>query len=325
MRKLLLGFLILSSIAFAGQGKGVGKLFNPITDPSWKCLYPITISGAKISGQGEDIGESKKRAVCFCEGFPVPVAGAPLSFWEPMYMVDVTRTPGQMVSLGGIKLFKGKIKMGKEGKGGAHYHVHWYVMPVFYLVEKLSNFFCYTQGDLGVGYMSELDPTWNNESLSLFLSPEAFLFSMPPAQLACVADCIAATARKPLDMLFWCGGCEGSIYPFTGFVGHNVGGIKSSSLLVHRIIAKLHRMLALENHAPNDYCRAKLAPIIKKSIYKTQLVFPRTEKKTSGHPLGGTDVVWGAGKSFPIKGEDFSYLIWRKKHCCLTIIPKVAG
>ena len=325
MYRLLLVCFIFAGVAYAGDDKAVGKFFNPITDPSWKCLYPITISGAKISGKGADIGETKKKPVCFCAGFPVPVAGAPLSFWEPMYMVDVTRTPGQMVSLGGIKLFKGKVNKGTEGNDGAHYHVHWYVMPIFLLLENLSNFFCYTQGDLGVGYMSEIDPTWNNESLALFLNPEAFLFSIPQAQLACVADCAASSARKPIDKLFWCGGCEGSVYPFTGFVNHNVGGIKSSSLMVHRIIAKLHRLLVLANHAPNNYCMAELAPIIKKSIYKTQLVYPVTEKTTSGHPLGETDVVWGSGKSFPIKGEDFAYLIWRKKHCCLSCIPKVAG
>jgi len=27
--------------------------------------------------------------------------------------------------------------------------------------------------------------------------------------------------------------------------------------------------------------------------------------------------VWGAGRQYPYKGEDFSYEIFRKKNCCL--------
>ncbi|WP_422822808.1 TraU family protein [Vibrio fluvialis] len=26
--------------------------------------------------------------------------------------------------------------------------------------------------------------------------------------------------------------------------------------------------------------------------------------------------MWGAGREFPYKGEDFTYLIWRKRTCC---------
>jgi conjugal transfer pilus assembly protein TraU len=28
-------------------------------------------------------------------------------------------------------------------------------------------------------------------------------------------------------------------------------------------------------------------------------------------------VLWGSGKEFPYQGEDFGYLVWRKRSCCL--------
>jgi conjugal transfer pilus assembly protein TraU len=34
-------------------------------------------------------------------------------------------------------------------------------------------------------------------------------------------------------------------------------------------------------------------------------------------PYGRATAVWGAGRQYPYKGEDFSYEIFRKKNCCL--------
>ena len=33
-------------------------------------------------------------------------------------------------------------------------------------------------------------------------------------------------------------------------------------------------------------------------------------------PLGRTPLVWGASRSYPVEGEDFSYLLFRKRDCC---------
>jgi conjugal transfer pilus assembly protein TraU len=69
------------------------------------------------------------------------------------------------------------------------------------------------------------------------------LFANPLAQISCAADCAAASAGLPLDSLFWCGGCQGSLYPFTGTVANHSGGVQASLLLSERMIAKLHRSL----------------------------------------------------------------------------------
>mgnify|MGYP003352738867 CR=1 FL=1 len=33
--------------------------------------------------------------------------------------------------------------------------------------------------------------------------------------------------------------------------------------------------------------------------------------------LGATTLPPDAGRAFPVKGEDFGYLLWRKRNCCM--------
>ena len=98
--------------------------------------------------------------------------------------------------------------------------------------------------------MSEYDPTYKNDAN--FLNPEVYLFASPIAQVACTADCVAATTRLPFDGLFWCAGCLGSIYPFSGNVASHVGGVQASSLLSIRALAKLHRTGLAQKTSTSD-------------------------------------------------------------------------
>lgn len=106
----------------------------------------------------------------------------------------------------------------------------------------------------------------------------------------------------------------------TGYVAHYVGAIQASSLLVHRALAKLHRSYMLKGFEKDQFCEAKFMPIIKKSLYKTQLVHPIANAKGPCPCLGKSDVFWGSGKNYPKGGEDFVYLIWKKKQCCLEAV-----
>jgi conjugal transfer pilus assembly protein TraU len=172
--------------------------------------------------------------------------------------------------------------------------------------------------------MSEFDILWNNDRAAVILDPEAALFGNPLAQAACIADCAESNFNVPDDKLFWCAGCQGSLYPFTGSVAHHVGGLQASSLLVQRTIAKLHRSSVLKGFNKEDFCEPRVLPIIKKSLYKTQLVFPVPQTKGPCHALGKSDQLWGVGKSFPYGGEDFVYLLWIKKQCCLDAVKPAA-
>ena len=328
MKRILLIFLLtINSVdaAFACQGKFV----NPITDICWSCLFPITVAGFNVTGGREDTANSR-AFLCACPRppLPIPVPGIPISFWEPVRLVDVTRTPYCLVNMGGIKIGgddqnpknKGSVSTG----GGSHrglkhsfYQVHWYVYPVIYWLELLVDFICLEKASFDVAYLTELDPFWNDDETSFILHPEAILFGNPIAQAACAADCLAASSGFPLDPLFWCGGCQGSLYPFTGSISAHVGGVQASLLATQRMIAKLHRELLLWGYMGEaGLCGKYPMPVIKKSQYKTQMVYP-IPSTNHCEPLGRSEMIWGSGKEFPYQGEDFGYLIWRKRSCCI--------
>jgi conjugal transfer pilus assembly protein TraU len=304
-----------------------GRFVNPITDICWSCLFPISIGPIKVNGGGREDTSNPSQIPCFCPKPPLLLApGIPVGFWEPARLVDVTRVPFCMVSMGGIKMGSSTVGYGVHGASGdrrsqnSFYQVHWYVYPVIYWLELLIDFLCLEQKGFDVGYITELDPLWNADELSFILNPEAVLFGNPIAQAACAADCTAATAGFPLNALFWCGGCQGSLYPFTGNNAAHNGGVQTSLLMVERMMAKLHRELLLWGTSGKEaLCQNIVLPIIKKSQYKTQMTYPRPTARgpMACNPLGRTEVIWGSGREFPYKGEDFGYLIWRKKNCCV--------
>ncbi len=327
IKKHLLLFLCFAVYSQICEG-GAEKFMNPITDVCWECVFPLTISGVNLTSGYTD-QTTHNTATCVCAGVP-PKIGVPIIFWEPSKLIDVTRHAYKMVGLGGITVGNETIKnrgsVGIVGDGpsqNSFYHVHWYSYPIFSLLELFTDFTCVEKGTLDVLYLSELDPCWNDDEYSLLFNAESALFANPMAQLACIADCAASSYKKPLDKLFWCAGCEGSLYPFTGTVAHHVGGIQASSLLLQRTIAKMHRMCLQKGYDEDEFCMAKTMPIIKKSLYKTQLVQPIPQTKGECHPLGKSDLLWGANKSYPIGGEDFVYLIWTKRQCCLDAVPLI--
>jgi conjugal transfer pilus assembly protein TraU len=318
------GFLVVFS-SFSSIQACSGRFVNPMTDICWSCLFPISIGPVKVSGGGREDTENPHQIPCVCPR--APYFGIPVGFWEPARLVDVTRVPFCMVSMGGLKMGNSFVNYGVHGANGeqrtqnSFYQVHWYVYPVIYWLELLVDFLCLEQQSFDVAYITELDPLWNADELSFILNPEAILFGNPIAQAACAADCVAATAGFPLNPLFWCGGCQGSLYPFTGNNPAHNGGVQASLLMVQRMMAKLHRELLLwgtSGITNAEICQKYPLPIIKKSQYKTQMTYPRptTRGPMACNPLGRTEVIWGTGREFPYKGEDFGYLIWRKRNCC---------
>jgi conjugal transfer pilus assembly protein TraU len=148
--------------------------------------------------------------------------------------------------------------------------------------------------------LTELDPTWNDDLVAAYMNPEATLFGSPISQAVCASDCISATAGFPLDPLFWCAGCWGDIYPFSGTVPYSNGGVDSSSLLSVKMIAKLNRLL-LEGVTTLNYCQTIPTGFIKKSQYKLQLLYPKASKQCV--PLGRSTMIWERGKPTWRKGR----------------------
>ncbi|MDR0774708.1 MAG: TraU family protein [Rickettsia sp.] len=299
----------------------VGRFVNPVTDICWKCLFPISIAGVKIASSPMNDTSNPRTPICFCPrpDIPMPVPGIPIGFWEPVRLVDVTKSPMCMVSLGGIQLGTSSQRGVKDDvEGTAFYHVHWYIYPVIYWLEILLDFACLEMNSVDVAYLTEFDPLWGDDAKSAILNPESLLFGNITAQSACIADCISCSSGNlASDALFWCAGCQGSIYPFTGTTAVHNGGVGTSALVVAKFMAKLHRQLMLWGYMGHTgLCGKYPMPIMQKSQYRLQMTYPIPEV-VSCKKIGETEITWQAGKEFPIKGEDFGYLIWRKRSCCL--------
>lgn len=328
MRQILLiltylCLIVVLSIKGHAKDNCVGKFVNPLTDICWECTFPWTIGGMTVKGGGIDTANPKKP-ICFCKA--PPRIGIPISFWEPVRLIDITRTPFCMISLGGIVMgpkrgVKGRGSVGTRtymgGMKHSFYQVHYYIYPISYILELITDFLCLEHNSYDVAYITELDPLWNDDETSFLINPEAVLFGNPIAQAACAADCVTATLNFSHDWLFWCSGCQGSLYPFTGSTPAHSSGIQASLLLTGRFLAKLHRQLLAHGYiGVEGLCDKYPMPIIRKSQYKVQMTYPIPDTK-SCHPLGRSDLIWSIGKHVPVTGEDFAYLIWRKRNCCL--------
>jgi conjugal transfer pilus assembly protein TraU len=383
IKKLFVSFLIFYNITVYGIPSACkGRFLNPVTDICWSCLFPMFIGPIPMvfnvgNQKGGTIIDDDKiippgipgflqgklpAGACTCPERDIafmPI-GLMMSYYEPSRFVDVTRTPFCMVGLGGIDMSAGLSgllpapgygdeKHGLETKS-TFYQTHFFIDPIMVILGIID-----TGCNLGLSksidlmFMSEVDPTWNDDSLSIIFSPEVILFSSLPAQLACGIDCIGsslpniptdnkpivplpyyirptmptnpASASNPSKFLFWCGGCQGSLYPFDGNNSDSIYPIQTSILSAEKVTGLVHRM-GLEDMTTGviGMCN-NLFPdmFMDKSEWKYSIGFPVPQ--TAYTPIccnsfGETDALWNSGASFPYTGEDFSYVLYHERDCC---------
>lgn len=321
---LVLLCLLVFGVAVAGEDFCRGKFMNPVTDVCWSCLFPISIGSVNVvKGDLPDI-DNPTLPVCLCKN-PNLRIGITLGFWEPIRLVDVTRHPFCMVSMGGkVVNLKDEVGVGtvnqhSDENNTSFYHVHWYVSPILYWFNLLVDAGCVEATSFDIAYLSEFDPSWNDDELALLLNPEATLFANQLSQKACANDCRAANKNLPKDKLHWCAGCQGSMYPLSGHVQAHVGGVQASTLLTERMVAKFHRMGILRGTSGKEaLCQPYRMRTIQKSQYRYQMTFPvpATTQPDGCKPFGHETAKWGTDREFPVDGEDFAYLVWRKRNCC---------
>jgi len=308
-RMLCFLMLLLSSIPCVQAEESKGQFFNPITDICWRCTMPIYFAGANTTPSAKDFINHKK-ALCHCPG---GIVGVPVSYFEPKKIIEVTTVPFKMVAFGG-----GTISKTAKKRGTRHaYHVHFYTYPALQLLNLAEHYACSSGGDFSLGYMSEFDPFWFDDSWNMILHPDSVLFGTTLAHAACVPDAIFSTLHKPTDKLPWCSGSQGSLYPMNGFVNHVRGPVQASSLMVHRLLGKLHRWGWAKTFEEGNYCEKTYSMYPRKTAYKIQVALPIKQTTKKCPPLGANEYDWGFMKTYPGKGESFAYVIWERSHCCV--------
>jgi conjugal transfer pilus assembly protein TraU len=344
MRKLLVTLAIAVSICTADEPQSFKtSLSCPsnnllsgdlITKICWSCVFPIRIAGSITVGgdappRASGVYKPTDQIGCVCtDELGVPHIGFTLSLWEPARLIELVRNPGCSTLLG-IKFPLGLIRTtGFSGDASydasdqAFRNYHYYLFPLLPLLDLLHKNRCYSDGfagDIDVLYLSEMDPTWNNDELALLTAMESLVFSNPIALSACLVDSISSSAGIPQNALFWCAGTWGFMYPLSGNAQVTGASPRFTSLQAARTLFALHRRGLAHRTMGNDVlCRAKIHPFIVKSQYKLSMVYPLPEAKKN-HWIGETPYKWGIWRNYPGHGEDHVYLLWRWHDCCSSI------
>lgn len=306
-----------------------GKLFNPLADVNRNCIYPLTVGGKALKRSSVPDRKNPSQPVCACLKNGIPKVGIVWGFWEPFALVEVVREPFCFPSLGGrrfplgINKSQGTVAQSQNNSTErGFYHVHYFEYPMLFLLNIVSSS-CVKSGIPVLKYASELDPSWADETLAKVFSPEAAIFADPVQQNLCASDCASANAKLANDKLHWCAGCQGPMFPVFGHVQAQVSEIQGSLLLTQRLLYRMHHLGQLPKTATTSaqsLCKKpKRLWTMEKSMYRTQLIYPNLSKKAGKggcEPLGRSSVLWENNKVIPMTGEDFVYVIWRKRNCC---------
>lgn len=317
------------------------KFPNLITDVCWKSLFPIKIGGNTIitMSQVEDNVNYHYNAddanpdnpLCFCTKNGLPAPGVYGSFWEPARVIETVRKPfcfpflfgedmGMTNNLWGALGVKSMNAPGDK----AFWNVHVYNFPLIYIMQLIGilNGCVDISDQFDLLSFTELDPLWNDDEFSFFSQPESAVFANPVAQALCSIDCVTATAGWPLNAEFWCAGCWGSLYPYTGNTTSGTQ-VVDSALMSTRILAAAARrgvpFPELVSSGTGAKCGAYPSFMIKKSQYKMSMLkpIPMTSGKCS-FPIGRSTIVSSAEyRSVPGTGEDYIWMLWKKKDCCV--------
>lgn len=324
---LVLAVLIFSHTSIADPGCQDADIISGklITDVCWDCIFPIRVAGVPMVGGNGAPSKAVDSPLCLCQDdLGVGHPGITTSMWQPARLVEFQRVPGCSSVLNGVRFPFDRLNQGnhqrggKQGAQGTFMHYHYFAFPLLTMLDLYTNAGCIGDGymDLDMMYMSEVDPTWNNDELAFFTNPEAAAVANPVAAAACPADAAASAIGKPIDSLFWCAGSWGLTYPLSGNQYTTSSLVKNTSLLKVKVLAALHRRgLAHRTMGEDAMCEGVIDVTFSKEMYKYTLMHPIPETRKA-HRTGETTFKWGMAKTIPAVGQDLIYTIWRWNDCC---------
>jgi conjugal transfer pilus assembly protein TraU len=263
-----------------------------------------------------------------------------MGYWSPEHLIETVRNPWCSPMLGfdlipdettTFQDIMAKAQIGSasgdqgaqgESANAAMFNMHWIMFPGGKLVNFLMDFLCTPKSafDIDYGYVSEIDPTWHNDILSLYTTPEAHVFTRMYAHAACIADGVAATVRKPIQGLFWCAGTMGMVYPMDGHPAREEG-FDSQMSVAARGIAHMHRFgLAKLSYGDQAVCQDCFWFVMPHQQYQFQNFWPMPVR-TNAYWIGTSDYWggWGIGRTLPVVGEDRLVMEWQYRECCATL------
>ncbi|EAW0584484.1 conjugal transfer protein TraU [Campylobacter upsaliensis] len=324
----LIAFASFSIISFFPQKAEAvctpnpAQIINTLGSLCWSCIFPLSVAGIQVAhGPMPDPQGSVGSPICICPA-PPPLfirIGIPIGYFEPNRMIDSVKDPYCFMGLGfGIPELVGAGK-GTKGDGNdrtrVFYQSHYYIYPVIEILSILTDFICMSIGGIDIAYMTEVDPLWQDDELTALINPEALLFGNPISNLSCMADSVSSMANVTLDPLFWCKGSWGNAYPLSGNTGSK-DYVEDAASVAAGMIYKLHRELILwESAGQLGLCGEFPMPIWRKSSYRLQITAPIPYPM--GMSIGQSGILWSFAKNLPSLGDNFSFLLFKKRECCM--------
>lgn len=331
LKRVLLIFAVIGCLGANDRVEAIpdGDFVNPLTETAWGEILPFRIGGVTLMpGSGYDTPDPATAPVCACPA-PPPLfwrIGIPISWWNPDRQIELVKDPLYFPSfgldvggsfLGGGELNGSSTTEEQTATKKVSFQGHWIVYPLWAILNLLKDSMCVSLGGIDLFYITEIDPLWNDESLSMLIHPEVLLFANPIAQMACVADAVAVNTWRPLEVLFWCMGSSGSAYPLTGELAGN-DLIQGAMGGAGRMIYKLSRQFLLWDTGIN-WCQPTPTPIWVKPNYKLQPQRPMVRMKA--FPIGKSSWMYQTMMN-PATGtgvgsaDNFTWLLFRKNVCC---------
>ena len=231
-----------------------------------------------------------------------------------------------MSTLGGKSIMSGystlqseQVNEGKDGGPVSRMQVHWYEYPVFAMLDMLKSMACRSPSGFNLMYLTEIDPTWQNDEWAAVFTPEASLFTSTLAQASCSIDAVASSVGLTLDPMFWCSGTWGGVYPLSGNASHTNANFTSNNLVQSKFIARQARIgLQWQTIGPTAICTSHPNPIWIKSQFRVNQVAPVARK---GNPVVVGDagmMQWPTVSNMPTR-ESSANAVWQGQQCCVRV------
>jgi conjugal transfer pilus assembly protein TraU len=278
----------------------IGKAL--ITDVCWEAMFPLYVGGVKLNGKSKFApADRNTNKLCFCGGDLAegiaPAAGVSVGMYLPKYLLTVTKKPYCFPELNGTELASqlglvSRFNVGNEDMSNsdvagvtnqASFSWHLAALPLTRILELFDVNGCFSDGysTFDILWISETIPMWYDSELAYYVAPESIVFAGPLALAGIVADCVASSAIAPMDSIFFAAGCWGGMYPIASHVGNMPDKVAAKSLIASRALFFLSRIGVLERTMGEDaVCKAQKMPILKKSQYRFQQLWPLSESES---------------------------------------------
>ena len=315
-------FLLNSNTPVKACGANPSAIPQILATMCHMCIFPLSVSGIQLmQGNMPDPSHMVGSPVCICTD-PFPRVGIPVGYFEPSRLIDVVSDPYCFPTLGvngGTPSALSGSRSGGQGTGTTSkktfMQVHYLIFPAYAMMEIATDFICMDTGGVDAAYISEVDPTWQDDTLAAFQQPDALLFGNPISNLACIADSTASAFFSPLDPLFWCMGSWGNAYPLTGSKPTSDSYMQDVAGIAAKAIYKLHRDLILwGTFGQAGLCGRYPMPIWIKTAYRLQPVIPVPNPIAT--VIGQSGLLWDWGKNPPMTFDNFGFMLFKRRECC---------